>query len=133
MKIKIKIIDILNKIANGEKPPKKIYYKNEIFEYDEKEKDYVHIDFTEYLFDVYLITDILNDEVEILETTITMKDDKFTGWEAETKCDDEKNLLESNKIEKLDVKLFEETPYFASNNEIIAIKINEIIEAINER
>ena len=107
----MKIIDLLNKIANGDEPPKKIYYKNEIFEYDEKEKDYVHIDFTEYLFDVYLITEILNDEVEILETTITYKPDK---------------------IEKLDLEEINKNISLGVKNDIyLAIKINEIIDKVN--
>ena len=39
---------------------------------------------------------------------------------------------EDKKIEPLNVKSFEETPYFASNGEIMAIKINEIIDYINK-
>lgn len=69
--MKFKIIDILNKIAKGEEVPKRIYYKNEIFEYDEQSKDYYDSE-TYGLFDRYEIPPMLNDEVEILETTITM-------------------------------------------------------------
>lgn len=83
--MKTTIIKILNQIANGEEPPKKIYYKQVVYEYDEDEKDYANEAFNEYLFDSHVITDILNDEVEILETTITYKqDDKIKKLEEKT-------------------------------------------------
>lgn len=77
--MKTTIIDILNKIARGEEPPKKIIYDSKLWEYDNQNKDYFtnHYDGTEWLFDEYVIQDILNDEVEILETTITYKPDKI--------------------------------------------------------
>lgn len=97
--MKTTIYELLGMIKD-DKAPKKLYFKNEIFEYDEKEKDYVHIDFTEYLFDVYLITDILNDEVEILDE----KEDK--------------------KIEKLNIS---DIDYFTMNKKINEIidKLNK--------
>lgn len=114
--MKTTIYELLGMIKDG-KAPKKIYYKNEIFEYDEKEKDYAHIDFTEYLFDVYLITDILNDEVEILETTITYKqDDKIKKLE-------EKTSEIRFAIEHLGIETVLAT---------YSSKINEIIEVLNE-
>ena len=63
----MKIIDLLNKIANGEEVPKKVKYDN-IYEYDYDEKNYAYffIDHYNYLFDED-ITQILDDEVEILE------------------------------------------------------------------
>lgn len=73
--MKAKIIDILNKIANGEEPPKKIVYDGFVYIYDESQKDYKHIGLNDWLLDDYVITDIINDEVEILETTITYKQD----------------------------------------------------------
>lgn len=69
--MKSKIIELLDKIANGEQPPKIIIYKNKRYWYVNKEKDYyLDADYDEALFDSYVITDILTDEVEILETTI---------------------------------------------------------------
>ena len=61
----MKIIDLLNKIANGEEVPKKIRYINLIWEYDDEVKDYIHDDL--YLF--YKINGIglINNFVEILE------------------------------------------------------------------
>ena len=65
----MKIIDLLNKIANGEEVPRKFKYKDIIFIYDIELREYFdeeednslnyHFDLTDY--------DILTDEVEILE------------------------------------------------------------------
>ena len=74
--MRIKIIDLLNKIANGEEVPKKIKYKGIIREYEDKDKDYIS---WETNADLYLFFDLfksnsgnqfettLNDEVEILD------------------------------------------------------------------
>ena len=72
----MKIIDILNKIANGEQPPKKILIRfkdinernvgEETFEYAEKFKDYFD-EHDDRLFEDYNWIEILNDEVEIIE------------------------------------------------------------------
>ena len=39
--MKIKIIDLLTKIANGEEVPKKIKWENIIYAYSEYDKDYL--------------------------------------------------------------------------------------------
>lgn len=71
----IKVIDLLNKIANGEEVPKKIIYKGKVREFVYEDKDYTCISDTDY----YLFHDTLaegtgdkmvtelNDEVEIIE------------------------------------------------------------------
>lgn len=60
----MKIIDLLNKIANGEEVPKKIKYNGEIFTLRDDKDDYAN---AEYWFtDLYTFSE-LNDEVEILE------------------------------------------------------------------
>jgi hypothetical protein len=61
----MKIIDLLNKIANNEKVPKRVRYINLIWEYDDEIKDYIHDDL--YLF--YKINGIglTENYVEILE------------------------------------------------------------------
>lgn len=69
---KIKIIDLLNKIANGEEVPKKIKYRGEIAEYDEELFDYWIENLfknTGYLFEGIFVNygNKLNDEVEIIE------------------------------------------------------------------
>lgn len=129
--MKTTIYELLGMIKD-DKAPKKIFYREKLWEYDAQDKDYwtISYDGTEWLFDEYLTLDILNDEVEILETTITIKDDKFTGWEAEAKCDDEKNLLVSNKIEKIDNSYYhlpQDEQY-----QLFKHKINEIIDYIQK-
>lgn len=67
----MKVIDLLNKIANGEEVPKKIKYRNKIFIYDKDNQCYVVENYNEY-YDLHMSlsnhkgTD-LNYEVEILE------------------------------------------------------------------
>lgn len=68
----MKIIDIYNKIANGEEVPKKIKYQNYIYEYQHRRDtescfNYMCNENGEYLSRRYFIDNILNDEVEILE------------------------------------------------------------------
>ena len=74
------------------------------FTYEYVKKDYYNFD-EGWLFDEYVITEILNDEVEILQITIHNE----------------------KKIEKLDVK-----GTFTKNQKKIANKINEIIDHIQE-
>ena len=117
----MKIIDLLNKIANGEEIPKKIKWENIIYAYSEYDKDYLEYPFSdeEYrgLFDMRdsILTQFLNDEVEILD--------------------------EPKKIEKLDIKQeknIKNNWKWKLNNycistpqKIMADKINELIDEIN--
>lgn len=67
--MKIKIIDLLNKKANGEELPKKIKFLNSIWEYckDGSTQDYIN-DYYTCLMDFVVINKVdLNDEVEIIE------------------------------------------------------------------
>ena len=114
--MKIKVIDLLNKIANGEEVPKKIKY----------EKDtYIHIDnYCYYCEDTNLILSDrifveyskLNDEVEIIE--------------------------EPKKIKKIEMYQDEEGHYFLNNRDkkiyircdeidFMVDKFNELIDEIN--
>ena len=66
----MKVIDLLNKIANGEEVPEKIKYENYIYWYNKNLKDYenAQVEFESYLISSrYHKTDFLNDEVEIIE------------------------------------------------------------------
>lgn len=72
----IKVIDLLNKIANGEEVPEKIKFNEDIFEYYPSEKEYKSfVDEDRFcgqtlLFAVmyeHRINEILNCEVEIIE------------------------------------------------------------------
>ncbi len=64
----MKVIDLLNKIANNEEVPKKICYEEYIWTwngetYDNKKECL----FEDYINKKYVITDVLNDEIEIIE------------------------------------------------------------------
>lgn len=143
----MRIIDLLSKIANGEEPPKKILFKNQVYIYCEDAKDYYYFD-EGWLFDNYVITDILNDEVGILEITVKYNQDNYYQYqpytgEVEIKCNSAKNLLESDKIEKLEITQekncnnnwkWKLNGYNISTpQKIMGDKINEIIEALYER
>ena len=70
----IKVIDLLNKIANGEEVPEKMLYKEKIFEFDKLEKCYITSNFDNTVMNdlgIYLDDGLkmnsLNDTVEIIE------------------------------------------------------------------
>lgn len=68
----MKIIDLLNKIANGEEVPNKIKHWNKNYRYDSLSTDYEQIGGFDSLFKNLLIYEhdlqkCLNNEVEILE------------------------------------------------------------------
>lgn len=70
----IRVIDLLNKIANGEDVPEKILYKEKIFEFDKLEKCYITSNFDNTVMNdlgIYLDDGLnmnsLNDNVEIIE------------------------------------------------------------------
>ena len=68
----MKIIDLLNKIANGEEVPKKVKYRGEVYDYIKIYKEgirYTNLDREqndEYRMLIFS-SNALNDEVEILE------------------------------------------------------------------
>lgn len=111
--MKIKVIDLLNKIANDEEVPEKIKIKNVIYEY----RGYMYCtekanyqDIEDYLFGKWNFN-ILNDYAEIIE--------------------------EPKKIEKIarcdDIKMthYGELHKPTENEEILRIKVNELIDEIN--
>lgn len=67
----MRIIDLLNKIANGEEVPKKIKYRNKIFIYDKDNQCYVFEDYNIYNDLLMELSDHkgteLHYEVEIIE------------------------------------------------------------------
>lgn len=64
--MKIKIIDLFNKIVNNDEVPKKIRYFGEIYEYSEEMKFYYQNCSSMYR-DFFTEGNCLNDEVEIIE------------------------------------------------------------------
>ena len=115
----MKIIDLLNKIANGEEVPKKIKWENIIYAYSEYDKDYLECPFSdeEYkgLFDMKdsILTQFLNDEVEIIEEPKKIK--KIKQLNNVAGC---KELIELEDKQQI-------------NNHILKDKINELIDEIN--
>lgn len=106
--MKIKIIDLLNKIANNEEVPEKIMFDAWLYIYDEEEKTYYDEE-DRTLWQSYNFK-ILTDEVEILD--------------------------EPKKIEKITVREktlgFPNGEWTARNmDKAFAIKINELIDEIN--
>lgn len=81
----MKIIDLLNKIANGKDVPKKIKYRNKIFIYDKDNQCYVVENYNEYN-DLYMSlsnhkgTD-LNYEVEIIEEEKKIPEKLDLAWQ----------------------------------------------------
>ena len=69
----MKIIDLLVKISQGERMPKKIKYEGYVWEYDKVTKDYYRNDIDEeyiYLFQELFEKEtgfFINDEIEIIE------------------------------------------------------------------
>ena len=64
--MKIKIIDLLNKIANNEELPKKIKWQGQIYEYSNFNRFYYQNNWSMYR-DFYTEGNCLNEDVEIIE------------------------------------------------------------------
>ena len=108
MNKKIKVIELLNKIANGEEMPKEIKFDNEVFVYIDKWEQYVTKE--EKIPLLRRICDYnysgLNDEVEILEEI-----EELDEWV--TRRDGEVTQQEGKRLE-------------------MCYKINELVKAVKE-
>lgn len=114
----MKVIDLLNKIANGEEVPKKIQVYSDIFVFDDSNGVYEHEETRTQLLSIYN-GNILNYEVRIKEDKKIRKLD----WIEENTFDKMQNsCLTAIEKELLD-----------SNFKELGNKINEIIEVLNER
>lgn len=114
--MKIKVIDLLNKIANGEEVPKKIKCDGVALIYDEEIKDYwCYCD--KYLFEYKFAecNDFLNDYVEIIEEP--KKIEKISWREKESLAG---NFTTSEKQEIL-----------ARRTKKLKSSLNELIDEIN--
>ena len=115
--MKIKIIDLLNKIANNEEVPKKIKYKDNVYYLGKNMVD-LHTYQTEgsnTTRKLSLIIDNeylnLNDEVEILEET--------------------KKIEKIARCDSIKMTHYGELYKPTENEEILRIQINELIDKIN--
>lgn len=73
----MKVIDLLNKIANGEKIPKKIKCMNRDYIYSKRTDEdfnYINPKTNEYFSEEWYMENILNDEVMILEDTTEIEE-----------------------------------------------------------
>ena len=114
----MKVIELLNKIANGEEVPKKVKYKNKIYEWKEydtcygkiwtkkgwkKEFGYVAEENRTYFYLKHCYQD-LNDKVEIIEDEkiekLNLDTDELRGKEIPRAID---YLLESKISEIIDI------------------------------
>lgn len=113
----MKVIDLLNKIANGEEVPKKVKYKTHYWEYKEEAKDYKDNE-DDYVFSCsnYDITAMLDNEVEIIEEDKKIEELKY--WV------DVASWVEGEDLKK---GLKEQAEF----NKNLYCKINEIIDKLN--
>ena len=118
MKKTIRVIDLLNKIANGEEVPKKFKYDNYVFIYDNKKKDYIYkygnvSYFDDYIGDIYHMEDIL----------------EFLSYEVEILDEEEFETIEELLIEYDDGDIGINKKYISSQqSEIFAKSINQLIK-----
>jgi hypothetical protein len=118
----MKVIDLLNKIANGEELPPKIQFHNLIWvlksdlDYCE---DYYSKDLCNYLFyNKWALTNNLNDEVEILEEEKKIPDDLFCWFTMDYNDDLHEVIKKSNiNFRNISEKLDELIDYLKSKGE----------------
>ena len=106
--MKIKIIDLLNKIANGEKVPKKIKFGGELCSFDVEDKDY-HCE--KYGNIVWYLVDTSNNMNEVLDAELEI-------------------IGEPKKIEKINRNRYPGTDIDPLDD--ILDKLDELIDAVNE-
>lgn len=120
----MKVVDLINIVANGEEVPQKIIYEDELYEFREDLHDYENeypdfeagIDKYKYLFEDPNGRDykeFFNDELEIIEDK---KINKIKQLNNVASC---KELIELEDKQQI-------------NNHILKDKINEIIDKINK-
>lgn len=122
--MKIKVIDLINKIENKEELPQKVKFEKEIYEYDKKRKDYInkYDDWTSQtllyrVMSTHFISELLECEVEIIEDEeeIDIRSIEEFG------IDDNENIktkIGSFKTRKMDIAFL--------------CKINELVKAVKQ-
>lgn len=128
----MKVIDLIYKIANGEKVPQKIIYEDELYEFREDLHDYENeypdfeagIDKYKYLFEDPYGRDykeFFNDEIEEIE-----EDKKIEELEQRT----DTGLIGTDSVDMIEHtnRINRQAGYLSE----IVSKINEIIDYINK-
>ena len=137
----MKVIDLLNKIANGEEVPKEVKYKSFYWKYSEKDRDYKDTD-EDYVFSCsnYDIPKMLNNEVKIIEEEprdIEVCGSLFTKSEYGklAHSEEEKKIPEklgTTYIKKIGDNAFISEP-FSQSERIIVDTINALIEYLKSK
>lgn len=101
----MKIIDLLVKISKGEEVPKKIHFKYSTYQFDKIDKVYRNVNGNQQLEQDYMISNKLNDEVEVIEEEkeiekLNLDTDELKGKETVRAID---YLLEGKINELIDV------------------------------
>ena len=119
----MKIIDLLVKISQGERMPKKIKYKGYVWEYDKVAKDYYRNDIDEeyiYLFQELFKKEtgfFINNEVEIIEENKKIEKIKILIDDINTE------YVANDKGEKLS---------YSKSDLMFADRINKLIDEVNK-
>jgi len=122
---KIRIIDLLNKIANCEEVPREFTYKGYLWEYDVKNKMWFYYfgESKSHRFDrLFYLNMILNDEVEIIEEEKKIPE-KLDYCEGNTFMEQKETTYLSPKERRL----------LDSNFKELGNKINSIIDYLKSK
>lgn len=117
--MKIRIIDLLNKIYNNDNIPKRIIYRNCGWEYNEAYNDFID-EYGNYLLGLYIhdyddMYEFLSSEAEIIEEPKKI----------EKLCEYNRDLYVLTDDSDLKIK-------YSDDYNNIAIRINEIIDVVNK-
>jgi len=127
----MKVIDLLNKIANGEEVPRKIKYHGYEWEYSFTENNYIR----KCEIVVYRLTlslDELNDEVEIIDEAEIIKENKIPEpihWHEENGVG---NTDDAFYVDVNDKSQYVDSEYDSWEMTVI-LKINEIIDYLESK
>lgn len=121
----MKVIDLLNKIANGEEVPKKIKWRDKIWTYNNKDQDYEvnDTDLLGYGFFIHRTLDFINDEVEIIE-------EKKIPEKLENYYDEN---LEEYVVETYIKGINYKEIFNSRYDEMIISKINEVLDYLKSK
>ena len=109
--MKFKVIDLLNAIAEGKELPEKFMYKGHLY-YRQKTKGICYrCDELNEIFEECLVLEDLNDTIEIIEET--------------------KKIEKIARCDSIKMTHYGELYKPTENEEILRIKINELIDEIN--
>lgn len=123
--MKTSIYDLLGMIKDN-KAPRKIVFKEEVYTFDYEEYDYIATN-GDGLFDYYATPRIIDDEVTILETTIT-----YNGVQKCTEVNNEIEKIEPFKEEVNIVEFALKYPEVAKVLKSYEKKIAKLIEVVNK-